>query len=233
MAENRLYDILLSLPLFLGMSRNDLHEAAGKTRFDFLKVSEGEAIEKDGERWLSLYYLLTREIIFFFVFFFFLYDNDADDHGYNIEEDISAPEIFQPERIFGLNQRFTHTYIAKTDCSIMRLEKQEVLKLSELFEIFRINLLNYISAQTQKMSRRALRVPPRNIEELIIRFFEARCVRPGGEKTFRIKMTRMAKELNDSRLDISKALNNLEAQGLLRLQRERIFIPALEKLLSR
>lgn len=46
-------------------------------------------------------------------------------------------------------------------------------------------------------------------------------------------MTRMAKELNDSRLDISKALNNLEAQGLLRLQRERIFIPALEKLLSR
>lgn len=115
----------------------------------------------------------------------------------------------------------------------MRLEKQEVLKLSELFEIFRINLLNFISAQTQKMSRRALRVPPRNIEELIIRFFEARCVRPGGEKIFRIKMTRMAKELNDSRLDISKALNNLEAQGLLRLQRERIFIPALEKLLSR
>lgn len=32
----------------------------------------------------------------------------------------------------------------------MRLEKQEVLKLSELFEIFRINLLNFISAQTQK-----------------------------------------------------------------------------------
>lgn len=54
MAENRLYDILLSLPLFLGMSRNDLHEAAGKTRFDFLKVPEGEAIVKDGERCLSL-----------------------------------------------------------------------------------------------------------------------------------------------------------------------------------
>ena len=215
MAENRLFDILLSLPLFLGMSRSDLHEAAGKTRFDFLKVSEGETIVKDGERCLSLFFLLTGEIKVI---------TDADDHGYNIEEYISAPEIFQPERIFGLNQRFTHTYIAKTDCSIMRLE---------LFEIFRINLLNLFSAQTQKISRRALRVPPKNIEELIIRFFEARCVRPGGEKIFHIKMTRMAKELNDSRLDISKALNNLEAEGLLHLQRERIFIPALEKLLSR
>lgn len=224
MAEKRLFDILLSLPLFLGMSRSDLQEAAGKTRFDFLKVSEGETIVKDGERCLSLFFLLTGEIKVI---------TDADDHGYNIEEDISAPEIFQPERIFGLNQRFTHTYIAKTDCSIMRLEKQEILKLSELFEIFRINLLNLFSAQTQKISRRALRVPPKNIEELIIRFFEARCVRPGGEKIFHIKMTRMAKELNDSRLDISKALNNLEAEGLLHLQRERIFIPALEKLLSR
>lgn len=152
MAENRLFDILLSLPLFLGMSRSDLHEAAGKTRFDFLKVSEGETIVKDGERCLSLFFLLTGEIKVI---------TDADDHGYNIEEDISAPEIFQPERIFGLNQRFTHTYIAKTDCSIMRLEKQEILKLSELFEIFRINLLNLFSAQTQKISRRALRVPPK------------------------------------------------------------------------
>lgn len=54
----------------------------------------------------------------------------------------------------------------------MRLEKQEILKLSELFEIFRINLLNLFSAQTQKISRRALRVPPKNIEELIIRFLK-------------------------------------------------------------
>lgn len=35
MAENRLFDILLSIPLFLGMSRSDLHEAAGKTALTF------------------------------------------------------------------------------------------------------------------------------------------------------------------------------------------------------
>ena len=41
MADNSLHDILLSLPLFLGMSRNVLHEAAGKARFDFHKIAEG------------------------------------------------------------------------------------------------------------------------------------------------------------------------------------------------
>ena len=224
MADNSLYDILLSLPLFLGMSRNDLHEAAGKARFDFQKIAEGQTIVEEGERCLSLYFLLTGDIQVV---------TEADDHGYSIEEDISAPEIFQAETIFGLNQRFTHTYIAKTDCSIMRLEKQEILKLSGLFQIFRINFITLISAQSQKLSRRLLRVPPKSLEERIIRFFEFHCLRLGGEKIIRVKMKRIAEEVNDSRLDVSRALNHLQDEGLLQLHRERITIPALEKLLKR
>ena len=224
MADNSLYDILLSLPLSLGMSRNDLHEAAGKARFDFQKIAEGQTIVEEGERCLSLYFLLTGDIQVV---------TEADDHGYSIEEDISAPEIFQAETIFGLNQRFTHTYIAKTDCSIMRLEKQEILKLSGLFQIFRINFINLISAQSQKLSRRLLRVPPKSLEERIIRFFEFHCLRLGGEKIIRVKMKRIAEEVNDSRLDVSRALNHLQDEGLLQLHRERITIPALEKLLKR
>ena len=72
MADNSLYDILLSLPLFLGMSRNDLHEAAGKARFDFQKIAEGQTIVEEGERCLSLYFLLTGDIQVV---------TEADDHG--------------------------------------------------------------------------------------------------------------------------------------------------------
>ena len=224
MAENRLYDTLLALPLFLGMSRNDLRQAAGMTKFDFQKVKEGELIVHEGDRCLHLFFLLTGDIDVI---------TEADDHGYRIDEDITAPDIFQPDRIFGLSQRFTHTYIAKHDCSIMRIEKQEILKLSQEFDIFHINLLNLISAQTQKMSRRILRVPSKTLEERIIRFFELHCLRPAGEKTFHIKMTRIAEELNDSRLNISRTLNRLQDQGLLHLYRERIHIPALEKMINR
>lgn len=115
----------------------------------------------------------------------------------------------------------------------MRLEKQDVLKLSQEFAIFRINLLNLISAQTQKMNRRLLSVPPKSLDERIIRFFETHCTRPAGEKIFYIKMNRIAEELNDSRLDISRALNRLKADELLSLNRGRIHIPALEKLINR
>ena len=109
MSENRLYDSLLVLPLFLGMSRNDLQQAAGTTRFDFKKVDTGETIVQEGEVCRRLFFLITGEINVI---------TEADDHGYQIEEDIMAPEIFQPERIFGLTQRFTHTYVAKSNCSL-------------------------------------------------------------------------------------------------------------------
>ena len=224
MAENKLYDILLALPLFLGMSRNDLHQAAGKTRFDFMKTPAEENIVGEGEPCKHLFFLLTGTVTVW---------TEADDHGYRVVESLTAPEIFQPECIFGLSQRFTHTYIAQTDCSIMRLEKKDILKLSELFDIFRINLLNLISAQTQKMSKKFLRVPPKSLEERIVRFLEAHCIRPAGEKDFYIKMTRIGEELNDSRLDVSRALNNLKKEGLLQLHRGRIHISAMEKLINR
>lgn len=224
MEENRFYDTLLALPLFLGMSRSDLRQAAGKTKFDFRKVPAGETIVREGEKCQFLVFLLTGDIDII---------TESDDHGYRIEEDITAPEIFQPECIFGLNQHFTHSYIAQNDCSIMRIEKQEVVKLSEAFGIFRINILNLISTQVQKINRRSLKVPPKTLEERIIRFFESHCIRPAGKKIINIKMTRIAEELNDSRLDISKALNHLEKDGLLELHRGRVIIPALEKLINK
>jgi DNA-binding GntR family transcriptional regulator len=44
-------------------------------------------------------------------------------------------------------------------------------------------------------------------------------------------MKQLANELNDSRLDISNALNEMEEDGLLNLYRGRIEIPMLERLL--
>jgi DNA-binding GntR family transcriptional regulator len=44
-------------------------------------------------------------------------------------------------------------------------------------------------------------------------------------------MNQLAADLNDSRLDISKSLNQMQEDGLLTLHRGRIEIPMLERLL--
>ena len=92
-------------------------------------------------------------------------------------------------------------------------------------------MLNMLAADTHRMRHRAWQSAPKTLRERIVRFFFSRCVYPAGAKTFYILMKQMGNELNDSRLDISKALNEMEKDGLLSLHRGRIEIPMLERLL--
>ena len=218
MPENRIYNNLLALPLFLGMSRKDLQQAAGQTRFDFRKIAQGETIVADGDPCTHLYFLLDGDI---------MVKTYSTDRSYCIEEEIHAPETFQSERIFGLHPQFTHTYIAQQDCSLLCLGKQDVMKLATRFDIFRINLLNLVSTQSQKHNIRTRQSPPKTLEERIVRFIESNCVSHYGEKTIHIKMTRIAEEVNDSRLDVSKALNHLQNQGLIPVSYTHLTLPTI------
>jgi CRP-like cAMP-binding protein len=222
MAELRVYDQLLKLPLFLGLSRDDLSKVISHTPFGFLKYHKGKMVIMENEPCDRLYFLLKGTLNA---------ESSADDHSYRFIEELSAPEVLQPERLFGLHQRFTKNFICKTEVSLMTLEKVEVMRLSQEFSIFRLNLLNIISAQTQKLSRHPWRRTPQDIGHRIARFLESHCDRPAGPKTVYIRMIDLAKELNESRLDISRALNLLSHYGLATLSRGKIIIPALEKLL--
>ena len=58
------------------------------------------------------------------------------------------------------------------------------------------------------------------------------CIYPAGPKTFYILMNRLADEVGDSRLDVSRSLNDMQRRGVLILHRGRIEIPSLELLIQ-
>lgn len=217
-----IFDKLLELPLFQGMSKNDLAIIVGQRKFGFHKIAEGKNVVKDGDVCNSLRFLLDGELYV---------TTEADDHGYALTEEIFAPNIIQPEHIFGLSQHYSRTYTTKTPCSILSIDKGEVVKLSEESAIFRINFLNILSTQSQRQQRTPWRIQPKELEKRISRFIETHCIRPSGRKSLKIKMERLAHELNDSRLDVSKALNKMESENLVILHRGLIEIPAFELLI--
>ncbi|MBQ9636282.1 MAG: Crp/Fnr family transcriptional regulator [Prevotella sp.] len=220
---NSIFERLLLLPLFQGMNNADLTTLAGQTKFGFHRFAEGKEIIRDGSPCLQLCFLMSGTLSTTAV---------ADDHGYSVTEQVTAPAILQPERIFGLTQLYTRSYTALSACNCMTLDKSEVLRLMEEYVVFRINLLNIVSTQSQRLQRRLWHQQPRDLDQRIIRFFEAHCLHPAGPKTLRIKMTRLAEELNDSRLNVSRALNRMQADGLISLHREHIEIPDMRRLLG-
>ena len=222
MATLQIYEKLLLFPLFQGMSRDDLELVAGHTRFGFSKMNQGSTIVTEGDDCRQLLFLINGTL---------RVETMADDRSYMVVEQLEAPVILQPEVIFGYTQRYTHTYIAKTDVNLITVGKDEVLRLSEDFLVFRLNLLNMFATQTQKSSRLLWQHVPVTLEDRIVRFFAQHCIYPAGPKMFHVLMNRLAEELNDSRLDVSRALNALQREGKIVLHRGRVEIPQMERLL--
>jgi CRP-like cAMP-binding protein len=217
-----LYDKLLQFTLFQGMSHADLMEVVGHTKFNFSKQPVGQRIVKEGDICNHLIFLTTGALSV---------ETVSDDHTCRVCEVINAPYVIQPEQLFGLTQRYTSNFKTCDDCSLITIDKQEVLLLLETQLVFRLNMLNSLAADSQRLRHRAWRSAPQSLRNRITRFFFSRCLYPAGPKTFYILMTQLAAELNDSRLDISRALNEMEDDGLLTLHRGRIEIPMLERLL--
>lgn len=222
MALLQIYDRLLQFPLFQGMSRDDLEIVAGHTRFGFLKMTAGRQVIHAGEPCTHLYFLINGSL---------KVESFSDDGRYSVVEQMSSPYILQQESIFGYYQRYTHNFYALTDVNFLMLDKEEVVRLSEDFLVFRLNLMNHLATQAQKLIQGQWRRSPQSLQERVVRFFFLHTLYPAGPKTFHILMERLAEEVNDSRLNVSRVLNRLQTMGLLELHRGRIEIPQVERLL--
>ena len=100
------------------------------------------------------------------------------------------------------------------------------------FEIFRLNYMNIISNRAQMLYNRIWDQTPADVEGRIIRFIISHVEKPVGEKVLKAKMEDLAQCLDDTRLNISKALNNLQDKELLVLRRKEIIIPDASKLVD-
>ena len=217
----KLYDSLQSSPLFQGLTSDNLLQIIGQTKFTFRKIAAGDIIKKEGEQCNRLALVVNgqaKSIAY------------ADDHGYSIEENVAAPYTLQPECMFGLQLHYTRTFIATTTCDIVEIDKDDLMRISDEFIIFRMNLVNYISALSQKTTRKLWHPIPADAHDRIVHFINTHCSSPTGPKTMRIKMTRLAQETGLGRRAVSEILNTMQDENLLTFSRGIIEINHIEAL---
>jgi len=221
-ADLRLYDSLQPFPLFQGLSRTELLQLAGQTKFGFQKLAVGKTVVREGDACNQLLFLVSGSLSVSTV---------SDDRHYTVIEHLSAPWLLQPEGIFGAHPQYISTVVTLSESHFITLSKDEVLRLLDDFLIIRLNLLNLLATLSQRRGHWPWRKAPADLRQRIVCFFLDHSVYPAGSKTFHILMNQLAQEVNDSRLDVSRVLNAMQTEGLLRLRRGIIEIPSLERLL--
>lgn len=218
-----IYAKLLRLPFFQGIDRDELEAMASKIRFDFQKYDEGAWIARENDRCATLTLVMTGSVEA---------EAISADHSYSLRELIDAPCAIEPERIFGLRQHLARGYRATTPCNVLRLQKDDVLRLCAQSLVFELNVLNTISTSAQRAGSAFWHTPPTTIPRKIATFVAHRSLRPAGPKTLSIRLTDLGSAIGESRLNVSRSLHVLEAQGLVALARQTIIIHRLEQLLS-
>lgn len=216
-----MYECLMELPLFQGMGRQDITNLVECMKIEFKKIPSGhKVVERDMpcEGFVFVIKGCVRQII------------EEENRYFSLEETLQAPVILEPEVLFGLNTRYSRTVIAHGDVSIMKVNKKDIIERLIPIQVFQLNMMNLLSTRIQKLQINNLKRPYGCVEEKIIRLIRKTVTKPSGEKVLKAKMEDLALVLEESRLKVSKALNNLNEQGLVELKRKEIVIPALEHL---
>ena len=218
-----MYENLLRLPYFQGMSKDEITSILDKVAFDFQNLSDGDTICDTGERCDKFIIVTNGEALSTVV---------APDSTYSLTEKIAAPCAIEPYSLFGHDTTFKRKYTAKGNCTILVIDKQYLFSELTKYEIFTINFLNIISRRAQMQSYAIWHYTPSSIKGRIAQFIGRRCNSIKGEKSVQIKMERLAGILCETRLNISKALNEMQEEGYIELHRKEIIVPSLKKMIE-
>lgn len=219
--ELPMYDTLLSLPLFQGMSQVDFNSLLQKVRLDFVRYEESSTIISAGERCKSFAFLINGSVES---------SRSGMDGNLTFMEQIDAPCLIEPYSMFGRAGSYQRTYTALTPCSFLMVDKQYIYTELGKYNICRMNLLNILSGRVQQLDSHMWTMEGMDLRGRMIRFIKGLSDIQTGSKKLCVKMNDLATLMDATRLNVSRELNALEAEGLISLRRKEIFIPALEKL---
>lgn len=201
-----MYESLMTLPLFKGISYKRVSEMVGNTRLSFLKFLPGETI----------FQARTKSDCIKFVFSGSVRLSMTGNNGsVSIEQTLVAPAIIQPDYLFGLNTHYPVSATAVDTVSIIEIDKPSLLSLLQEDEIILFNFMNILSTNAQKSTDGMMSVISGSVEERIA-FWLISMTQMGSEGiVLRARIGNLYTVFGVERSSFIAALDNLAAKGII------------------
>ena len=219
--ERTMCNMLLRLPLFQGMGKENLFEILEQTTFYFRRVEDEEVVFRQGEQCGELTFLMHGTLVA---------ETQAPHADFSFAEELNPYMVIEPQSLFGKFPCYKATYKAQGEVSLLCVDKCEMYRLFEKYEIFRINLLNMLCCKVENLYERLWSIAPHGIEGRIALFIRSLCTTLQGTKVLYIKMEDLAKLLDETRLNVSRVLNKWSQEGLVAMSRKKFVFSDVQKL---
>ena len=219
--ELTMFERLLQLPLFQGLSTPEISDVMAHVRLDFVNYHAGDEIVLQGESCQNLLFIIGGNLSTIY----------TDPKGrFRLAEKLPPIGVLEPYNLFGMYQKYSRTYLFDTEGSTLSIEKQVLVNQLMKSQIVKINFLNIACNRYQQTLKTLWEMPDETVKKKIVKFIYSYSSVPRGKKELQINMTDLADIIHETRLNVSKALNEMQEKKLVILQRGGFVIPEIQNL---
>lgn len=219
--ELTMFERLLQLPLFQGLTTQEISDVMSHVRLDFVNYHRGDEIVMQGESCRKLIYIISGEV---------MAEHRNDDLQFTLTECLPDLKVIEPYNLFGMYQTYSRTYTFTTEGSTLTIDKHVMLTHLMTNHIVKINLMNITCNKYQQTQRLLCYYPDDTVRHKIVKFILAHSTTSKGRKDLQIKMTQLADIIHETRLNVSITLNELQKEGFITMQRGNFIIKDLQLL---
>ncbi len=221
--EKSMFETLMNLPLFKGVSYNRLSEIVGSTRLAFLKYLPGETFIYPGDACDSLRFLLSGKASI---------SISTRDERFMVTSTLKAPSVVMPEFLFGRSTVYPCKATAIDTLSILSVSKSDFTRLLSTDSVFLFNYLNMISSSAQKGVEGVLSLSSGSLEERIAFWFLSLSQRDSEDLVLSCRQRDLCAVFGVPRSSFIASLESMKDRGILEFDNMSIKVKSRESLES-
>lgn len=212
-------NILRLTDLFSSFSKQELLSLFNEYTPRISHYTKNSIIHFESEKCLTLDIILEGKIII----------QRIDEHGDILTiTNFGIGDVIGGNLLFGNNNSYPMTVIAKSNCSILHLQREFVLELCQKNKNFLIEFIKSISEKTFILTNKIKTISRKSLRESIIDFLNYEYYTQGTLKiNLKITKKELAEKLGVQRTSLSRELNKMKKNGLVDYDKDSIIIKDL------
>ena len=218
-----MFTTLLSLPLFQGLSYDDVTRIVESTRLEFSTLQQGALLCRQDTLCDAVHIVISGRLCVRTL---------SAARNWTVEEELPAHSVVGLEVLYGRRRTYASTYTAIEATRLLTIDKHTMGSLFRFFEVMQMSAFNMLTSEISRRDRLLWLPPAVSLEERLVRFMLFHVLRPAGRKRFEISMALLGLYLGEDQRRISRALHTMAEKGLLQLHRRVVEIPSFETILK-
>jgi CRP-like cAMP-binding protein len=203
---NSMYQQLMQLPLFQGVSTEKITELVEKLPFHFLKYRSGEQIVAAGDPCTHIRFIVSGKVRL---------ETSSSKLKVSLEQILATPNVLAPDYLFGRDTTYPFSAFAEGGCGILQLLKGDYIKMINTDKVFLFNILNFLSSGSQRGIAMALAARDGSVEERLAMLMNV-LVAPGAtDVVLKFKQKDLCSLLGTQRTTLVSMLDRLSEQEIL------------------